>query len=103
MTFYNLGVCFESLGRVCEALEYYQYSLSKYNNVRDLLQFNDMWKISLRDTYQMVYTSLWVLLVKEDKVMEAFVTVEEGRAQALNGLLKLTYALKQPMVDQKKK
>ena len=51
-----------------------------------------MWKISLRDTYHKVYTNLWLLLLKEGKVLEALVTVEEGRAQALNDLLKVTYA-----------
>ena len=89
---YALGVCFQYLGRVVEALECYQCSVTMFNNVRDRLQLNDKWKISLRDNYQVVYTSLWRLLLKQGKIMEALFAAEQGRAQALKDLMELNYA-----------
>ena len=55
----NLGGPFESLGQVPSALRYYKLSVASFNNVRDRLQFNDEWKVSLRDRYQAVYAALW--------------------------------------------
>ena len=78
--------------RVRDALEYYQRSVTKFNNIRDRLQLNDKWKISLRDNYQIVYTCLWRLLLKQGKVIEALFAAEQGRAQALKDLMEFNYA-----------
>lgn len=77
---YWLGQNFESLRILNEALNHYQSSVTICNDLRVGLQFEDEWKISLRDVYQDAYTGLWRLLVKQGKVVEALVAAEEGRA-----------------------
>ena len=90
-SFSGLGKSFESLGSAREAIDFYQSSVATYNDIRDHLQSNDEWKISLRDSYQHVYARLWRLLLKQGKTVEALLSVEQGRAQALKDLLELTY------------
>ena len=43
--------------------------------------------------YDMAYTSLWRLLLKNGKVAEALFAADQGRAQALNDLMELNYGL----------
>ena len=95
----NLGKCFEILSQVPVAIEYYQLGITLFNNVRDRLELNDEWKISLRDNYPIVYTSLWRLLLAEGKVTEALFSAEQGRAQGLKDLLELNYAFKRGDVE----
>ena len=91
--YFNLGGCFEYIGQVAQAIEYYQISITLLNNIRHRLQLNDEWKISLRDQYQTIYSSLWRLTLAEGKVMEALFSAEQGRAQALQDLLALNYGI----------
>ena len=88
---YNLGSVFESLGQVTVAIEYYQTSITLLNDVRDRLQLNDEWKISLRDQYQIVYEALWQVMLVAGKVTEALFSAEQGRAQSLKDLMALNY------------
>ena len=88
----NLGGSLESLGQVPSALRYYRLSVASFNNVRDRLQLNDEWKVSLRDRYQAVYAALWRLMLAEGNVEEALFSVEQGRAQGLKDLIELNYA-----------
>ena len=87
----NLGSIFESLGQFSVAIEYYQTGITLFNNIRDRLQFNDGWKISLRDKYQEVYGALWRVLLADGKVTEALFSAEQGRAQSLKDLMALNY------------
>ena len=87
----NLGHHFQYLGQAPVAIEYYQLSVTLLNNIRDRLQFNDDWKISLRDHYQTIYAALWRLMVAEGKVNEALLAAEQGRAQGLKDLMALNY------------
>ncbi|XP_078352006.1 uncharacterized protein LOC144636694 [Oculina patagonica] len=89
--FYYLGSCFELLDSLHEALHYYQYSVRLYNELRALLQSEDVWKISFRDLYQHAYTALWRTLLRLGKTDEALCVAEQGRAQALVDLMKLQY------------
>ena len=86
-----LGFVFESLGQVSKAIEYFQTSVTLLNDIRDRLQLNDGWKISLRDQYQMVYAALWRVMLADGKVTEALFSAEQGRAQSLKDLMALNY------------
>ena len=88
----NLGSSFESLGQFAVAIEYYQLGVALLNDVRDRLQLNDEWKISIRDHYQQVYSALWRLMLAGGKVAEAMFSAEQGRAQGLKDLIELNYA-----------
>ena len=91
----NLGSNFACLGQVPVAIEYYELAIALFNNIRDRLQLNDEWKISLRDQYQRLYTALWWLILKEGKVTEALFSAEKGRAQGLKDLMELNYVFKE--------
>ena len=89
--FYSFGSVFESLGKVSVATEYYQTSITLLNDIRDGLQLNDGWKISLRDQFQYVYEALWRVMLADGKVTEALFSAEQGRAQSLKDLMALNY------------
>ena len=88
-----LGNSLESLGRLSEARECYQSSVRLYNDVRSLLRSKDEWKINFRHKNHSVYNALWRILLKEDKVVEALLAAEEGRAQALTDLMESQYGV----------
>ena len=87
-----LGFDFQCLGQFQMAIKYYQLAITLSNNLRDRLQFNDDWKISLRDRYQKIYAELWRLLLADGKVTEALFSAEQGRAQGLKDLMTLNYS-----------
>ena len=89
----NLGGDFEYKGQVSQAIGYYQRSITLLNKVRDRLQLNDDWKISLRDQYQTTYAALWRLFLADNKVTEALLSAEQGRAQGLKDLVAFSYGL----------
>ena len=93
--FLNLGGDFQSMGFLCKARDCYLHSIATFNDVRRHLGANDDWKVSLRNLYQGAYVSLWRLLLKQGKIMEALLSAEQGRAQALNDLMEFKYASKQ--------
>ncbi|KAL9954570.1 hypothetical protein ACROYT_G042126 [Oculina patagonica] len=88
---YSLGRDLELTGSLHEALDYYRYSVQLYNEVRSLLQSEDIWKISFRNARKHAYTALWRTLLRLEKREEALCVAEEGRAQALMDLMKLQY------------
>ena len=92
---YNLGVSFEALGSFPLALCFYQHSVEILNDLRDGLQSKDEWKISLRHMYQTMYGHLWGVLLKQEKIDEALTAADQGRAQALNDLLKSKYGFEE--------
>ena len=88
-----LGIVFlEFPGDFSRAEDYFKSSIKLLEEVRDLLQDNDEWKISFRDQYS-VYTDLWWLQLRQGKTKEAFFTAERGRAQALTDLMKSRYSV----------
>ena len=93
--FCNLGNVFQSMGSSCKAVDCYRHSITTLNNVRRKLAFHDDWKVNLSHFYQLPFVNLWRLLLKQDKVMEALLSAEQGRAQALNDLMEFKYASKQ--------
>ncbi|KAL9953620.1 hypothetical protein ACROYT_G041067 [Oculina patagonica] len=86
-----LGCDFELSGNLYEALDYYRSSVKLHNEVRALLQSEDVWKISYRNSCQHAYTALWRTLISVQKTDEALCVAEQGRAQALIDLIKLRY------------
>ena len=97
--FCNLGFDFESMGCLSKAIDCHRQSITALNDLRRDLAFNDDWKVSLRNLYQRVYVSLWRLLLKQDKIVEALLSAEQGRAQALNDLMELKYASKNTLAE----
>ena len=81
-----LGCSFEALCSSPEALENYQISIQKLNDVRNLLHLKDEWKIGFRETCHILYTALWRILFKQGKIADALFAAHEGRAQALTDL-----------------
>ena len=90
---YGLGSAFEAQGILPQAVDYYRSSVKKLNDVRADLQLKDKWKISFRDLSETVYASLWCTLLKEGKVVESLAAAEQGRAQALEDLMKAKYSI----------
>ena len=94
-SFHNLGAGFHSMGFLCKAVHCYQQSIAAWNDVRRHLGANYDWKVSLRNFHQSTYVYLWRLLLKQGKIVEALLSAEQGRAQALNDLMEFKYATKQ--------
>ncbi|XP_068677558.1 tetratricopeptide repeat protein 28-like [Montipora foliosa] len=90
---YWLGRVHENLGSLCKALNFYCLSIKHLDETRRLLQSEDAWKISFRDTNQSAYTALWRALLKNGEVDEALFAAEQGRAQALTDILKVQFGV----------
>ena len=90
----NLGNAYQSLGDFQKAIEYYKNSVTAFDHIRGKLIANDEWKISLRSTYDDTYSNLWGLQFGQGEVVEALLTADHGRAQALNDLLEFNYGFK---------
>ena len=88
---YHLGRDFELSENLQLALDYYRLSVKLINDTRALLQSEDDWKISFCNYYNAVYTALWRTLVSLEKTNEALCVVEQGRAQALEDLIKFRH------------
>ena len=93
---YCLGKDFEFSDDLQEALNYYRLSVDVFNEVRSLLQSEDMWKISFRNACQHPYTALWSILLRLEMPEEVLRVAEQGRAQALMDLMKLQYGFESP-------
>ena len=94
LAYHALGYSCELLGHLSEALEHYQSSVRLYNDVRSLLQSKDEWKIGFRNEQHLVYNALWLILLKDERNVEALFAAEEGRAQALTDLMKFQYGVR---------
>ena len=95
----NLGTAHKNLANFQKAIQYYKKSVIAFDHIRGKLIAKDEWKISLRSAYDLSYSSLWGLQFKEGKVVEALVTADHGRAQALNDLLAFKYGFKGLLSD----
>ena len=59
------------------------------------LRFRDDCKISFRDMQRNAYTCLWRLHLEQNQILDALLSAEQGRAQALSDLICLRYELKE--------
>ena len=91
ISLYNRGNVFRDQGSFSNALDCFNSSFSKLNDIRAHLQFKDEWKISYRDTYNNVYNSLWRLHLSQGEFNDALRVAEDGRAQALKDLMEENY------------
>ena len=89
----SLGHNYEWAGSLSEALNYFRSSVKILDDIRALLQSEDMLKISFRNDCQCAYISLWRALVKNGETDEALCTAEQARAQALTDVLKEKYGV----------
>ena len=92
-SFFNIGRSYESLGHLDKALEFYKRCVSVYHDLRGRLKFEDEWKMSVRNVYQTEYASVWRLLLRQGKVIEALLSADKGRAQSLRDQLEWKYEL----------
>ena len=90
----NLGNVYHSLGEFQKAVQYYKNSVIVFDHIRGNLISNDELKISLGNTYNHINSRLWELQLREGKVIEALLTADHGRSQALNDLLEFKYGFK---------
>ena len=90
----NLGNAFRNVGDFEKAVQCYKKSIIVLDHFRGNLISNDEWKITLGNRYGCIYLWLWELQCKEGEVIEALLTADQGRAQALNDLLEFKYGLK---------
>ena len=96
---YELGRNFESLESLTEAAQYYRSSAELFEEIRAHLPrkknsfFQDKWKINFFDAQQCVNTALCRTLLKLNKVSEALVVAENGRAQSLVDILRSRYGI----------
>ena len=96
---YELGRNFESLESLTEAAQYYRSSAELFEEIRAHLPrkknnfFQDKWKINFFDAQQCVNTALCRTLLKLNKVSEALVAAENGRAQSLVDILRSRYGI----------
>ena len=82
------------LDDVCTAEDFYKCCVRLFDELRDLLQSNDRWKIDFRNENKECYIKLWLAQLKQNKTMEALFTAERGRAQALMDLMESQYGVK---------
>ena len=94
MAYCDLGNAYQRLGDFQRAVQYYKNSVITFDHIRGNLISNDEWKISLKNTYDDINLRLWELQLNLGEVIEALITAEQGRAQALNDLLEFKYGLK---------
>ena len=99
IAYISLGNAHKCLGNFHKAIQYHTNSVSMFDHIRGKLLANDEWKISLRSMYDLTYSSLWGLQFMQGKVVEALLTADHGRAQALNDLLEFKYGLKELLPD----
>ena len=99
--YFNLGSAYQCLGEFKKAIHCYKNSALAFDHIRGKLIANDEWKISLRSTYvyDLSYTKLWGLQFMQGEVVEALLTADHGRAQALNDLLEFKYGFKGLLPD----
>ena len=90
----NLGDTYHSVGEFQKAVQYYKKSVIAFDHIRGNLLSNDEWKISFGNTYDRIISRVWELQFKGGTVIEALLTADKGRAQALNDLLEFKYGLK---------
>lgn len=97
--FFALGNIHEQLDNLPEALDYFQSSVQLFKDVKACFQSKDDWKINFQDNCQCACIGSWRVLVKQEKWIDALLTAEEGRSQALMDLMTSQYGIQGKIPD----
>ena len=89
----NIGRGLFSLEQFKNAADNFRCALEAFNTVRSFLKSEDDWKMNFRELYEATYTGLWKTLIRMEKLDEAFLAAEQGRAQTLTDNLLIQYKL----------
>ena len=90
-SYYNLGNAYWGLGDLERAVSLSRCCVIIFDAIRANLRLRDDWKISYRDMQRNAYTCLWRLHLKQNQILDALLSAEQGRAQALNDLICFRY------------
>ena len=85
--YYSIGLQFLCLKQTENAIDNIVSAVDAFNSLRSLLKSEDDWKINFREVYENTYTSLWMSLLRIEKIEGALFAAEQGRAQTLFCLL----------------
>ena len=91
--FHNIGIGFFSLGQFENAADNFGCAVEAFNAARSCLTSKDDWKINFRELYETTNTFLWNSLLRLEKLDEALLAAERGRAQTLTDNLLIQYKL----------
>ena len=94
MAYRSLGDDHSFRGDVCTAEDFYECSVQLFDELRGLLRSNDKWKIDFRNKHKVTYSMIWLVQLQQNKTVEALLTAERGRAQALMDLMESQYGVK---------
>ena len=102
--YHDLGHVLWSLGYYSKAEECFKSCIELVEEMRVLLEGNDEWKISFRNERDCVSRLVRLQLQQrtERKTLEALLTAERGRAEALMDLLESQYGVRKSIRSQPK-
>ena len=89
--YFSLALVFEIMGQLPKAVEHHEASVTVFNYIRRLLKSKDEWKVNFRNQFQIAFTGLWRVLVKQGNIVEALFAADKGRAQALTDLMESSF------------
>ena len=89
----NIGIDYFSLEQFENAAYNFDCSVEAFNAVRSSLKSKDNLKIKFRELYETTYSGLWKSLLRIQKLDEALLAAERGRAQTLSDNLLIQYKL----------
>ena len=91
--YHSIGLQFLFLNQTENAIDNIVFAVDAFNSLRSLLKSEDNLKIDFREMYEKTYTSLWMSLLRIEKIEEALFAAEQGRAQTLFDNLLIQYKL----------
>ena len=91
--YHNIGRGLFFLEQFKNAADNFRCAVEAFNAVRSCLKSEDDWKINFREKYETTYIGLWKSLIRMEKLDEALLAAEQGRAQTLTDNLLIQYKL----------
>ena len=91
--YHKIGLGLFFLEQFKDAADNFRCALGAFSTVRSCLKSKDDWKINFRELYETTYTGLWNSLLRIEKLDEALLAAEQGRAQTLADNLLIQYKL----------
>ena len=91
--YHSIGYGYFYIEQFEKAVDNFVFSVEAFTVVRSSLKSKDDWKLKFRELYEETYAGLWKSLLRINKVDEALVRAEQGRAQSLSDNLLILYKL----------